>query len=68
MVNNLDNPTNNWIYGRTNPIDYYMSVNEQIQKGAKLCPPETPYLSDNKCINCQYVYDISLGKCVACPP
>lgn len=68
MVSDLDNPMNNWIYGRTDLREYYMKVNDQIEKGAKLCPEKTPYLSENKCINCQYVYDVSLGRCAACPP
>lgn len=68
-VSNLDNPSNNWIYGKTNPKDYYDQVNSLINKGANLCPATTPYVNtDNHCINCQYIYDVNLKNCVTCPP
>jgi len=68
-VSNLDNPTNNWIFGKINPKTYYTGVNKLITDGANLCPPQTPYVdTNNKCITCQYLYDANLKACVACPP
>lgn len=67
-VSNLDNPTNNWIYGRINPKDYYAQVNTLITLGAQLCPPATPYTNgENHCVSCQYIYDVSLKNCATCP-
>lgn len=67
-VSNLDNPTNNWIYGQVNPKDYYAQVNDLITKGAQLCPATTPYVnSANHCVSCQYIYDLSIKNCATCP-
>ncbi len=50
-VSNLDNPSNNWIYGKINPQTYYSSVNDLLTKGAQLCPPVAPYVNtNNSCV------------------
>lgn len=67
-VSNLDNPSNNWIYGKINPQTYYSSVNDLLTKGAQLCPPVAPYVNtNNSCVKCQYIYDVNLKNCVTCP-
>ena len=68
MVNNLNNPLNNWIFGLTNPQSYYYNINNLILQGAQQCPPATPYVStNNTCIACPLIYDVSLQNCSACP-
>ena len=68
VVNNLNNPKNNWIFGQTNPSNYYSNINKLILSGATQCPSATPYVStSNNCISCQFIYDISLKSCSSCP-
>ena len=67
-VNNLNNPKNNWIFGQINPSNYYSSVNNLILAGAAQCPSATPYVNtNNTCIACPIIYDISTKACSACP-
>ena len=68
VINNLNNPKNNWIFGQVNPQNYYSSANSLILAGAVQCPPATPYVSaSNTCISCQFIYDVSLKACSTCP-
>jgi len=52
-VNNLGVTSNNWIYGRVLPSDYYKDVNNNLNNGAKVCPSDKPYIDlTHKCISC----------------
>ena len=68
LVNNLNNPLNNWIFGQTNPQSYYNNINNLILSGAQQCPSNTPYVNaNNTCIACPVIYDVSLQACSQCP-